>query len=146
MALVLGEQLNKHILEVEKNEARNNQTNFSTKDKLASLRNDSLQKIEVIKKIKDVRKILRIINLAFAASFVGLVVTYFIMSVQIFVGNLLGVKTIALEGIEIGIYAALSFLILLLVIMVIMGAMFIVGPWLKIIGFLQDALNSIIGN
>ena len=146
MALVLGEQLNKHILEVEKNEARNNQTNFSTKDKLASLRNDSLQKIEVIKKIKDVRKILRIINLAFAASFVGLVVTYFIMSVQIFVGNLLGVKTIALEGIEIGIYAVLSFLILLLVIMVIMGAMFIVGPWLKIIGFLQDALNSIIGN
>ena len=146
MALVLGEQLNKHILEVEKNEARNNQTNFSTKDKLASLRNDALQQIEVVKKIKDVRKVLRIINLAFAASFVGLVVTYLIMSVQIFVGNLLGVKTIALEGIGKGIYAALSFLILLVVIMVIMGAMFIVGPWLKIIGFLQDALNSIIGN
>ena len=146
MALVLGEQLNKHILEVEKNEARNNQTNFSTKDKLASLRNDALQQIEVVKKIKDVRKVLRIINLAFAASFVGLVVTYLIMSVQIFVGNLLGVKTIALEGIGKGIYAALSFLILLVVIMVIMGAMFIVGPWLKIISFLQDALNSIIGN
>ena len=138
MELALEEQLNSRALAADKHSARE-----SLKDQAKDKAIDEVKK-QAVRIAK--QAVLRTINIAFAATVVGILITWVIMSVQIFVGNLLGVKTIALEGIEIGIYAALSFLILLVVIMVIMGAMFIVGPWLKIISFLQDALNSIIGN
>lgn len=127
MDLALDEQLNSRNLAADKRSAQNETADKSSAEQVA----------EIVDKVKDFKKVLRMINLAFAASVVGLVVTYLIMSVQIFVGNLLGVKMIALEGIEIGMYAALSFILFMLLLMILSLVAFVSDPWNTAIGTLD---------
>lgn len=97
---------------------------------LNSLRQGSLDRqkqkaFEQVKKkaIKASKKaVLRAINSAFAATLVGLIVTYFIMGFQFFVGNLLGRDEIALGGLEAALWIALNFaLFVALIIFLALG-------------------------
>ncbi len=146
MELALGEQLNKRLLEEEKIEARSNQAKAESRGKLANLSSQALDQVEVVKKIKDVKKFLRIINAVFAISFAGLIVTWVIMSIQAFVGNLLGAKLIALEGLELGAYAILTFLILACLAIVFTLIAFAMNPWNLAVTTLEAGLDWIMGN
>ncbi|MBT7553426.1 hypothetical protein HN670_03075 [bacterium] len=77
-------------------------------------------KKKVIKASK--RAVLRSINSAFAATLVGLIVTYFIMGFQFFVGNLLGRDEVALSGLEAALWLSLNFaLFVALIIFLALG-------------------------
>ena len=79
---------------------------------------------------------LRTINVAFAATLVGLVVTYAIMSFQAFVGNLMGAESIKLEGWELAIWAILSILFIFLLVSFITFVGYLANPWhTAILGF-----------
>lgn len=122
MELAIDEQLNNQALRIQQNEARKQQA----KTQVASQATDAVKK-QTVRVAK--QAVLRTINLAFAASLIGIVVTWAIMSVQIFVGNLLGVKAIALEGIELAIYAGLSFLMFIFFALIFILLSFVSDPW-----------------
>ena len=89
---------------------------------------------------------LRTINVAFAATLVGLVVTYAIMSFQAFVGNLMGAESIKLEGWELAIWAILSILFIFLLVSFITFVGYLANPWhTAILGF-QEVLDWLTGN
>lgn len=111
MDLSRGEQLNSRKFTAAQKPAKDSKIGSQAKDKAV----DELKK-QAVKMGK--KAILRAINASFAATLVGILITWAIMSGQMFVGNLLGVKSIALEGIEIAIWAVLSFLILVCLIII----------------------------
>lgn len=84
-------------------------------------------KKELVKRSR--QAVLRIINVSFAATIVGIGVTYLIMSVQLFVGNLMGNELIELEGWEILIWAFLSILILAVFLILATTTAFLSHPW-----------------
>lgn len=78
---------------------------------------DQVKKL-VVKNTK--RLILRIINVTFAVTLIGIIVTYIIMSVQFIAGNLYGAKAIALESLELILYILLSVAILVSFILIVL--------------------------
>lgn len=139
MELAWEEQLNSREFAAEQRSAR---AASGLKDQAKDKAVDEFKK-QAVKMGK--QAVLRIINATFAATVVGILITWAIMSVQIFVGNLLGVKTIALEGIEIGIYAALSFLILTCLIIIFIIISFALDPWQTAVVVWDEAWNKVFG-
>ena len=81
-----------------------------------------VQKIKNIKETTErLKNIYRIINGASAASFFGIIITFFVMNLQLLVGNLLGSKLVPkLSLFEIIIIVFLDLLLLFIVIMLIL--------------------------
>lgn len=137
-----AEQANKRSLASEQAEDKKK---LSLKEKLVNASNET----ELAKKIEKIRKIkqtLRTINLVSAASVVGLIVTWGVMSVQVLVGNLGGVKEIELDGLEIGLWAILSIILLAILIIMVTIVAAASYPWVKIIGTIEDIGKWLSGN
>jgi hypothetical protein len=143
MELASEEQANKRSLSAEQAEDKKK---LSTKEKLANASNEAMQKLETVKKIKKIKQTLRTINLISAVSIVGLIVTWAIMSVQVLVGNLGGVKEIELEGMEIGLWAILSFILLVILILVVIIIAATAYPWSVAISTIEDIGKWLSGN
>jgi len=89
---------------------------------------------------------LRTINMAFAATLVGLVITWVIMSFQVFVGNLMGAETIKLESWELGIWALLTILFIFVLVAFITLVGFLANPWhTAVLGF-ESVSDWLFGN
>jgi len=81
-----------------------------------------VQKVKNIEETtKRLKNIYRIVNGASAASFFGIIITFFVMNLQLLVGNLLGAKLVPkLSFFEIIIIVFLDLLLLFIVIMLIL--------------------------
>lgn len=101
MALALAVDLeNRRALEADK------------KQSLAAAQTKAVDEIKKIAVKATKQTVLRIINVAFAATLVGILVAYAIMTFQLIVGNLFGVKSIKLSGWEIAIWVFLALFLL----------------------------------
>ncbi|MCB9802881.1 hypothetical protein H6761_02585 [Candidatus Nomurabacteria bacterium] len=118
MAELALEQQNSRSLQNDRLQSLKAQAAAQAKDKL---------KKEVIKKSK--QAILRTINAAFAATLVGIIVAYLIMSVQLFAGNLMGNELIKLESWEVMIWAFLTILLILVMLIFFTLIAFLSDPW-----------------
>ena len=96
---------------------------------LSNLQKEGVDKIKKLAVKATKQAVLRIINVAFAATLVGIFVTYIIMSVQLFAGNLMGVKAIKLEAWEIVIWVFLTLFLLAFLILVFILLAITSDPW-----------------
>lgn len=84
-------------------------------DKKQSLAAAQTKKVDVMKKIAvkvTKQAVLSVVKWAFAATLVGILVTWLIELVQLIVGNLFGIKSIKLEAWEIALWVFLSLFLL----------------------------------
>ncbi len=110
MAEILAEELdNARALAQDKKQAVSEGVQAQAADQVKKL---------VVKNTK--RLVLRIVNVTFAVTVVGLIVTYIIMSVQFIAGNLYGAKAIALEQLELILYILLSVAMLVSFLLIVL--------------------------
>lgn len=120
---LVKERMNQRILADEKR--RSAAKSGIASDKAKERVVDQTKKIAV-KAAK--QAILRVINVAFAATLVGIIVTYLIMTVQLIAGNLLGIKAIKLEIWEVVIWVLLSITILFIIISFVLILVIVANP------------------
>ncbi len=136
------EKANKRTLDSEQSEAKKK---LSLKEKLVNASN-ATELAEKIKKIKKMRQAIRAINIASALSLIGVIVTWAIMSLQIIIGNLLGVKEIALEGTEIVVWAVMSIILLAILVILIFAISAVAYPWSAAISTIEAFGDWLTGN
>ena len=137
MELALDEQLNSRNLSADKKEARSKMGQTQTVDTGEN---------EAMALIKKYKKAMRIFNIISAVSIVGLPVALGNMLRQAFVGNLLGVKSMALESEELGVLAILFFLILACLVIIFTLIAFAINPWSVALTTLESGIDWIMGN
>jgi hypothetical protein len=97
-------------------------------DRVEAAKKKALKKAKKLATKRARQIALRWINVGFAATIVGIIVTYLIMSVQLFVGNLLGVESLKLEGWEIAIWALLTIILLAITILALLAVDIVMHP------------------
>ncbi len=96
---------------------------------VSQAKDEAVEKLKKEAELLARRATLRFINSAFAATVVGLIVTYIIMSVQAVAGNFFGSKIIPpLSMLELGIWLLASILIMLIIVAAMSLLAFIMAP------------------
>jgi hypothetical protein len=121
---LVGERMNQRILADEKRRSAAKSGIVSDKAKEQVV--DQAKKVAV-KAGK--QAVLRVINVAFAATLVGIIVTYLIMTVQLIAGNLFGIKAIELEVWEVVIWVFLSIIILFAIVLLALVLVIVANPY-----------------
>ena len=100
---------------------------------------------QVVKKAVK-KSILRIVNVSCAATIVGIIITYFIMTFQVIAGNLMGYEEIKLEPWEVLVWAFLSVIVFFVIMLILVMITLAASPWEMIKIGTQMIIDFIFGD